>query len=474
MTAPRTGWVERTLLGPRCEPKDTAENARFQAAFAAESYAGLRLAITVRLVATVVILMLITLQIGTPMVFFYYPFLAAFALLGLLQLHMRRPGCDADWKKLLFPFLDMALLALALVTPNPFDRFGLPPPMRLQFDGVMYFPLFLSLYMLGQSTRVVLWAGVAAVLSWAGGAFYIAAQPGVQAVMSTAEIINNAPADQRLSLLLNPWTVQLDALIRQVVLILLIAGILGVSVARYRRLVVAQAESERARSNLARHFSPNLVDELAAMDEPLAGVETREVAVLFADIVGFTAMTQGLRPELVIALLREVHARLSAAVFAEGGTLDKYLGDGLMATFGTPRPQGDEATRALGAARAMLAAIDDLNRQRRLLREPPVALSIGLHYGPVTLGNIGDASRLEYAAVGETVNVASRLEELTRPLQARMALSGDFITRLEREGTRPPAELMPLPPQPIRGLDKRLPVWTLPQAGGASAAPTLH
>jgi adenylate cyclase len=112
---------------------------------------------------------------------------------------------------------------------------------------------------------------------------------------------------------------------------------------RARRLVAAQAESERARGNLARYFSPNVVDQLARVEEPLGPVRVQPAAVLFADIVGFTAASERQSPEQTIALLREVHHRMADAVFDHGGTLDKYIGDAVMATFGTPHPATDDA-----------------------------------------------------------------------------------------------------------------------------------
>jgi adenylate cyclase len=133
--------------------------------------------------------------------------------------------------------------------------------------------------------------------------------------------------------------VNLGMLGRQALLLLVFAGGLAVIVRRSRRLVERQVEAERARGNLARYFSPNRVQELADADAPLAQTREQPVAVLFVDLVGFTAWSTGATPEAVIRLLRDFHARMVAAVFAHDGTVDKYLGDGLMVTFGTPHPR---------------------------------------------------------------------------------------------------------------------------------------
>lgn len=221
-------------------------------------------------------------------------------------------------------------------------------------------------------------------------------------------------------------------------------------------------QTERARANLARYFPPNLVEMLAAADEPFGPARAQPVAVLFADIVGFTSLAEAMPPEAVFALLREYQRRLAAAVFEAQGTLDKYTGDGVMATFGTPEPRPDDASRALRCARAMLASIAAWNRERA---GAPIRLAVGLHYGPALLGNIGSERRLEFAVIGDTVNVASRLERLARPLDAGLVVSADLVAAVRREsGAAEPAlaGLAPRDPQRIPGRRGRLPVWVLP------------
>ncbi len=197
-----------------------------------------------------------------------------------------------------------------------------------------------------------------------------------------------------------------------------------------RRLVYAQARVERARANLARHVSANLVEDLAAVDEPFGPVRTQEVAVLFVDIVGFTGLCEGMAPEAVVAMLRDFHGRMADCVFAHGGTLDKFIGDSVMATFGTPHPGPHDAANALACARAMLAALDGWNGERASRGEPPLHVGIGLHFGPVVLGDIGDERRVEFAVLGDTVNTASRLEALTRSLDTSLAASQALVDRV--------------------------------------------
>ena len=111
-------------------------------------------------------------------------------------------------------------------------------------------------------------------------------------------------------------------------------------------------------------------------------------------------------PTEVIGTLRQFHERMEREIFRHEGTLDKYLGDGLMATFGTPFPGSVRRRNALRCAQAMLVSIDELNRERNKRGEPPVRISLGLHYGEVVLGDIG-LNRLEFAVIGTTVNAAA-------------------------------------------------------------------
>ena len=116
----------------------------------------------------------------------------------------------------------------------------------------------------------------------------------------------------------------------------------------------------------------------------------------------------------MISLLRDFHAALEEAVFAHGGTLDKYMGDGLMASFGTPTPSPADAANAIAAAFAMQEGVALLNEEPGRKGLEPIRLSVGVHFGPVILGDMGNARRMEFATLGDTVNVASRLEAATR------------------------------------------------------------
>jgi adenylate cyclase len=157
----------------------------------------------------------------------------------------------------------------------------------------------------------------------------------------------------------------------------------------------------------------DLIRRLLARGDPVAiASETRDVTVMFTDIVGFTSRTERLSAQDTATFLNRHFALVSRCIEAEGGTIDKYIGDASMALWNAAEPQPDHATRAVRAARAIQVALDTDNAGQGL----PVRLCIGLHSGPVVVGNIGSATRMNYTVVGDTVNAANRLESLGREL----------------------------------------------------------
>jgi len=187
--------------------------------------------------------------------------------------------------------------------------------------------------------------------------------------------------------------------------------------------------------------------------------------VLFADLAGFTTWAERASPDEVIAFLREFHARMERAVFAHAGTLDKYIGDGVMATFGTPEPGATDAANALGCARTMQESIAAWNAERRARGEPAVALGVGVHFGPVVLGDVGGPQRLEFAVLGDTVNVASRLERLTRMLGATIVASDALLAAARRNGPDAEpllADFRRASEHRVRGRDGDVAIWYVP------------
>src|SRR5580700_6455923 len=135
---------------------------------------------------------------------------------------------------------------------------------------------------------------------------------------------------------------------------------------------------------------------LAAQDEPLGAVRRQDVAVLFVDIVGFTRMAEAMPPEAVVTMLRQFHECMTAQIFACGGTVEKYIGDEILAVFGVPHSSDDDAANALTCADRMIEALDRWNEARIRDGDTSLAIGIGLNYGPAVLGDVGSEHSMSF------------------------------------------------------------------------------
>jgi adenylate cyclase len=214
-------------------------------------------------------------------------------------------------------------------------------------------------------------------------------------------------------------------------------AVLGVAVAlcchalaRRIEMVHALAREELQRERLGRYFSPQVAAHIQHTGLGLTAGQQCEVTVLFADLRQFTALSERLTPVEIVALLNEFQASMVAAVFAHGGTLDKFLGDGLMAYFGAPVAQPDHALLAVRCALAMQVALAELNTARAARNQAPLRMGVGVHTGTAIVGAIGTETRREFTAVGDAVNIAARLENLTRRYDEDILLSGDTARHL--------------------------------------------
>jgi PAS domain S-box-containing protein len=222
------------------------------------------------------------------------------------------------------------------------------------------------------------------------------------------------------------------------------------------------ADGDRQRAVLARHFSPNMVDELMRSGGQLDSERTQVIGVLFADIFNFTATSAALPRHEVIDLLRRFHQLVEEAVFGNHGTLDKYIGDGVMATFGTPRPGPQDATNALNCTRSLVQGLNRWNLERGGKGLRPIRIGVGLHYGEATLGNVGSARRFEHTVVGETVNLASRIETLTRTLDTAILVTDAVVDAVRREsGDGALAGFQQMGSHAIRGHREPVELWGL-------------
>jgi adenylate cyclase len=189
----------------------------------------------------------------------------------------------------------------------------------------------------------------------------------------------------------------------------------------------AEAERKQMMGMFSRYVSPEVAQQIwQRRDEIVLAGEERMATVLFSDIRSFTALSAGKPSKQVLEWLNRYFTAMDEVITKEGGFLNKFIGDGLMVLFGVPLSQGEQQD-ALAAVRCALAMLERVEQLNVALQAdgggPPIKIGIGIHTGPLTCGNVGSAHRLEYSVIGETVNLASRLESMTKDVQAPIVIS---------------------------------------------------
>lgn len=221
-----------------------------------------------------------------------------------------------------------------------------------------------------------------------------------------------------------------------------------------------EREQNRHLRTTVSRFVPAAVAEqlLASGEDATLGGELREITVMFCDVRHFTTWAEAREPDEVIAELNGLLGELANAVISTGATLDKFTGDGLMAFWGAPDAQPDHAQRALQSVPRLLMRAKEFNLRREIEGDPPLDIGIGIHTGSAMVGNVGHADRLSYTAIGDTVNLAARLETNTRDFSCPVLISEATFLALPLEMQRQCARMDSIP---IRGRRDRVRCYTL-------------
>ncbi|HET9455492.1 MAG TPA: adenylate/guanylate cyclase domain-containing protein [Gemmatimonadaceae bacterium] len=230
------------------------------------------------------------------------------------------------------------------------------------------------------------------------------------------------------------------------------SGIAAAAIENSQSLQRIQKET-LARSNFERYFTPQLAQRIASSEGATRlGGDKRTIAVLFSDIRGFTALSETMRPDDMATLLTEYFTEMVDSVFRNDGTLDKFIGDAVMAQWGAPIGTADDADKAMTAAIEMMKELDKLNAKWRAEGRPELQIGIGLNYGEAFAGNIGSEKRLEFTVIGDTVNTASRLCSAAGP--GEILISEEMRQALSH---KPP--LAVCPPMELKGKSQPVPVF---------------
>jgi adenylate cyclase len=228
------------------------------------------------------------------------------------------------------------------------------------------------------------------------------------------------------------------------------------------RLYENVAKETKIRSNLQRYLSPNIVNDIMTKKESLVlGGERVECSILFTDICGFTSMSEKLPPETVVQTLNEYFSEMTKIIFENEGTLDKFIGDAIMASFGTPIFNPHSAQNAVKSGVCMLKKLEELQKKWESEGRPSFKIRVGINTGDVVAGNIGSPDRMDYTVIGDNVNLASRLESNAKPMTVLISESTymkikDIVTANPREPIMVKGKSKPV--QTYEVTDIRIPV----------------
>lgn len=235
--------------------------------------------------------------------------------------------------------------------------------------------------------------------------------------------------------------------------------LIAVAAARTRRLLRRAIEEGAKRRQLTRYLPPELAGRLAETSAAeLRRGQRHAAAILFTDIRDFTGRCERLSPDDLGDFLSEFRHRVARAVQPHGGVIDKFVGDAALVVFGLPEPSPEDARNALAAGRALLAEVAEWSSEYEAADWQAVKLGIGIHHGEVFAGAVGDDTRLEFTVLGDTVNVAARLEALSKPLDSPLVVSAELLA----EADEPESDWIEWPAQRLRGKTAETRVFTAP------------
>lgn len=329
--------------------------------------------------------------------------LGAYFLFTVLRLGLayrrRLPG----WMLALSVVIDMALLLGLIWTFHL--QYDQPPSFYLKAPTLLYVFIFIALRALRFEARFVLLAGLVAAAGW-----------GVM----IAYVLQSDPADNMITRdyveYLTANRILLGAEFDKIVSILVVTGIIALAIGRARSLLVRSVSEAAAVRELSRFFSPEIARQITDSEERIrAGRGVfREAAILTLDVRGFTRLTNERPADEVIGLLTEYQRRVVPIVQRHGGAIDKFLGDGILATFGAAMASPTAAADALRAVADIMAEVESWNAVRAADGLEPVRIGAAVATGRVLFGAVGDETRLEYTVIGDPVNLAAKLEKHTK------------------------------------------------------------
>ena len=370
-------------------------------------------------------------------------FLAVYLILTVARLVLAHRSRISAPLLYLSVFIDMGLLLGMIWTFH--IQYQQPPSFYLKSPTLLYVFIFIALRALRFEAHYVIAAGIVAAVGWTAMAAYAAIAAGGRE-MITKDYIGYLTSN----------SILIGAEFDKIITILTVTAIIAVALARARRLLVKAVAQGTAARDLSRFFSPEIARQIiAAEQEVTVGKgQHRTAAILMVDIRGFTQLTSVIKPDDLICILADYQALMVPIIQRHGGTIDKFLGDGIMVSFGAAVSSQAFAADALETVDEIMTAADSWSAELQANNQPPLKIGAAVTTGRIIFGAVGDASRMEYTVIGDAVNLAAKLEKHTKSERVRALCSGSAFEIALSQGYHPPVDYKMLEDRKIEGVSQ--------------------
>ena len=353
---------------------------------------------------------------------------AAYAAFCIVRLVLAYRRLLRPWMLYVSVVADMVLL-MGLIFSFPL-KYAQPAAFYLKVPTLLYVFLFIALRALRFEVRFVLFTGFMAIVGWIALVLYVLSGKGGPEDVRTDDFVEYMTSNLLL----------LHAEADKIIAILLTTVVLALAIARARHLLERAVTEGAAARDLSRFFDPGVADRIRSAHISIrAGEgELRDTTILAVDLRGFTQLSTELAPADVMKVLQDYQARICPLIVGNGGSIDKFLGDGILASFGAVTPSETSAADALRAADAVIDAADRWAEERQAAGLAPLAIGLALAAGRVVFGAVGDGERLEFTVIGDAVNFTAKLEKHNKEEQTRALTDSKTYALAERQGYTPP------------------------------------
>lgn len=349
--------------------------------------------------------------------------LAAYLVLNIIGLLWAVRRGLPDWAVYVNILIDMSMLMVLIWSFH--IQYNQPPSFYLKAPTAFYIFIFIALRALRFQARFVIAAGLVAVTGW---------------LVLTAYVVFSDPENTMITRnyveYLTSNSVLIGAEIDKVIAILFVTGIMAIAIARARKLLVQAVTEGAAAQDLSRFFDQSVAEQIRGSDEQVMSGEgrRREAAILFTDIRGFTSLASHMEPSDVVCLLSEYQKRLVPIIRKHGGSIDKFMGDGIMASFGAVSASDTHAADALRAVDEIVAVTNTWSSDEKLHHIAGEKVNAAVAAGPVVFGVLGDNDRLEYTTIGDAVNLSAKLEKCNKEVASRVLTDQQTLAKAEQQG----------------------------------------